>query len=296
MALMAVLAGALGACTLEPLDLERLGCPCVAPYVCNEVTRVCEWGAIDGGEDDAAPEDAAPEDAGPEDAVPDDVAPEDAAPEDAAPEDAAPDDAAQEDAAPPTCGLANGASELFTDEFETDLSLWTPYIIWGGCVWSVVGGELLVDTGCTSSFVYAPSTAGLTDYRIVSRMHADSMSNVNGAVEIAWRTTLGATDAERSQYHCNWEPGTGRLMMQLDQAGGTAVISMVTVALPGTYQMTDWVTMELRAEGGDFACRICEIAGAEISAHDTTFMTGTIALKNWGSAGAYDFVRVYTVP
>jgi hypothetical protein len=226
-----------------------------------------------------------------------DDGPDAAASADATVADAAPDDAAADDAPPAVCGLAADATLLFQDEFETDLSRWTQYDVYGACTWSLAAGELRADDACASSFMYAPSTAGLTDYRIVTRMHAYATSNPQGAIEIAWRTTVGATDVERFQYHCNWEPLTGRLLMSVETEGGNQLdIGMVTVALPGTYQLTDWVTMELTVRGADFACRICEIAGAEISAHDPTLTTGSIGLKNRAAAGGYDYVRVYGVP
>ena len=113
-ALIAIaLAATVAACTVDPIDPDGRACPCVAGWVCDDVSdrcvRIADAGTRDASDRDAPPGiDSGPRDSGPRDAGPRDAGPGDAGPEDAGPTDAGFDATVEVDACMPETEVCDG--------------------------------------------------------------------------------------------------------------------------------------------------------------------------------------------
>jgi hypothetical protein len=197
-------------------------------------------------------------------------------------------DAAEDGGAAGAGGAADASTPLFSDDFSGDLSAWSPA---GTGDWKIVGGELHQgDPTADLALIYVP-LVDAANYRVVARMRQVGAANqAGGAVEIAFRID----PTTPSLYHCNWEPNFGRIVIQYLDGANEDVILEKFAPLPAGYDPFATFTMELSIVAAQIQCRILEVPGSEIAAGASPlFPKGSVGLKTWMMAAAFDDFEVY---
>ncbi len=180
---------------------------------------------------------------------------------------------------------------IFEDDFKGGLSKWS--IVRGD--WSTNPNGALQRDPAVDAVMLATGFEAARYYRVETRFRRRTGGDEDGAMEIVVR--FGSS----GMYHCNYEPGTGKLFFQREDSTGT-ISETIPAPVAGLPPDPDaWFTMnvELRpSESGErVGCWIDELpASARIDSGDPRglrYGAGTFGLKTWHKPAEFAFIKVY---
>jgi len=179
------------------------------------------------------------------------------------------------------------AAVLFAQDFETGAT--TGWQLTGGGQWGIStdGTRVLRQSraGATAARA-AAGDAAWSGYTLSARMKPTSLSGPSSAAGIVARASGG------DGYALVLRPGD-RLELARLSAGQRTVLATATLSV----RTARWYDLSLRADGAQLNATVTGPAGsATLTATDTTFAAGAIALTTERAAASFDDVTVDTLP
>jgi len=182
-------------------------------------------------------------------------------------------------------GSDPSGSPTFSDTFDNLVNWAIP-----AGLWTSSNSEALSSKMDTYAYAYPILLTSMNDYRVVTTVRQIEHTDAASAYEIAFRIQTSG-----ELFHCNWEPNDHHIVLQHTTAGGVQsnvlVDQMVTV--PGTFDPTAPVTMELETTGPMVTCCVREVPGSVVKFGQLNLASGPPGIKTWKMGAAYNDFAMY---
>jgi hypothetical protein len=184
------------------------------------------------------------------------------------------------DVPPGSSCLGAEAARLFSVDFNDNTLHLTP----GLGTWTASGGQAQ-QTDAATAFAFAYSTSAVpSDYRV-----AATVIPASGAAGVVFRNALGS----KTMYYCDWNAGTGKLVLGYTNNGGNPTQITSVTATPSSGP----VTIHAEAKGTNLSCCLDEVPAAKLlMVPDTRYPNGQPGLSTEAGSAAFDDLVVSALP